>query len=94
MTDIKLCINCKHSRLVGFTGSVVACHHPESDAWVISPVNGKVVWNPVSVWKGYCEVTRSDSGYCGPVGKCFEQKEEKLSLFGKIFNFIKNGPLG
>jgi len=83
----QLCINCKHQTK---PNGIFECHHPDSDGWLISPVTGKIVWNPVSKWKGYCESTRSN-GSCGLYGKYFERKEEKLSLFKKIFNFIKIG---
>ena len=54
MKDIKLCINCKHSRLFGFMGSVT-CHHPESDGWETSPVDGKERMSTETVWKSHCE---------------------------------------
>jgi len=93
MKDIKLCINCKHARFVGFMVSVVACHHPESDGWETSPVDGKETMSTETIWKSYCETARK-FGICGINGKYFEQKELKQSFFARIFNFIKNEPLG
>ena len=96
MTDIKLCINCKHS-INKYNNIPFECHHPDSDGWTISPVDGEKLWNSDSIWKVYCENSRSSGNPCGPAGKYFEQfeqKEEKLSLISRIFNFIKNGPLG
>jgi hypothetical protein len=90
--DIKLCINCKHS--LGKYNKIYECHHPQSDGWIISPVDGKISWNPDSIWRGYCESARSVGRPCGTTGKYFEQKEEKLSLMSRFLNFIKNGPLG
>lgn len=83
--ELKLCIDCKHSRCPFGSWE---CHHPKSDGWVISPVDGKLVHNKDARWPSYCDSARI-AGPCGKEGKRFEEREaqipEKFSIIRWFF---------
>jgi hypothetical protein len=73
---MKLCIDCKHHMMTSM-GTKHACHHPESDAFNPSPVNGELT-DSGSKWSSFCESNRGRFGACGPSGDFFEQKPPTL----------------
>ena len=84
--ELKLCIDCLHCRKQKFV-SEHQCHHPNSDGFIISPVDGSIWVNPHSEWKAYCSNAR-DGGLCGPEGKYFERKPIKRTFLQKLKLFF------
>jgi len=74
--EAKLCMDCIHAKHYRFSGW--QCHHPTSDAWMMSPVHGQTVRNENSLCSAWCENARSPRGQCKPEGKLFERKPEPI----------------
>lgn len=85
--EMVLCKDCKHSK--SHAGQVF-CKHPNSDAWVISPVDGKIIYTLGESWRVFADDNRC-LGACGMSGVYFEQKKPLTGLKRFFGEFIGSG---